>query len=216
MRRRGPIVGLVGTAITAGSFLALLSATSGLDGMISVNGELPPMRDLLEGLFTDVSDEATVFAGGSAEFHHEVSGGGEDGVLFWAVEIADYEEGDAYLVSAADALGASLYGPAGGSERVMFGTIDDAGSGPVVFTVGNDGGRDFQAVMMFNSDPGGAGRPMDSPLLAAFVPIAVAGIAMLAGMAVMAAGAVVALVDWRKTRGQQGSSAGGWRRRGWE
>lgn len=219
MKRRGPVVGLVGAAITAGSFLALLSVTADLDA-ITVNGEMASVRSLLDGVFTDVTDEVLVFVGDSAEFRHVPYGDGgpsgdADSPLLWAVEIADYEEGDAFTVSASDGLGASVYGPRYSENSVMFDTIAVPDAGELVFSVRNDGGRPFSAVMMFVDDPSGVdilGDP-DSKLLAALVPLAVSGLAMLAGMAVMAAGAVVTLVDWRKTRGRGGPYDGDWRER---
>ena len=220
MKRRGPVVGLVGAAITAGSFLALLSVTADLDA-ITVNGEMTSVRSLLDGVFTDVTDEVLVFAGDSAEFRHVPYGGGgpasgdADSPLLWAVEIADYEEGDAFTVSASDGLGTSAYGPRYSENSVMFDTIAVPDAGELVFSVRNDGGRPFSAVMMFVDDPSSVdilGDP-DSKLLAALVPLAVSGLAMLAGMTVMAAGAVVTLVDWRKTRGRDGPYDGDWRER---
>lgn len=220
MRRRGPIVGLIGAAITAGSFLALLSVTADLDA-ITVNGEMASVRSLLDGVFTDVTDEVLVFAGDTAEFRHVPYGGGippagdSDQPLLWAVEIADYEEGDAFTVSASDDLGAGVYGPRYSENSVMFDTIAVPDAGELVFSVRNDGGRPFRAVMMFVDDPSSVdilGDP-DSKLVAALVPLAASGLAMLAGMTVMAAGAVVTLVDWRKTRGRDGAYDGDWRER---
>ena len=220
MKRRGPVVGLVGAAITAGSFLALLSVTADLDA-ITVNGEMASVRSLLDGVFTDVTDEVLVFAGDTAEFRHVPYGGGippagdSDQPLLWAVEIADYEEGDAFTVSASDDLGASAYGPRYSENSVMFDTIAVPDAGELVFSVRNDGGRPFSAVMMFVDDPSSVdvlGDP-DSKLVAALVPLAASGLAMLAGMTVMAAGAVVTLVDWRKTRGRDGAYDGDWRER---
>lgn len=220
LKRRGPVVGLVGAAITAGSFLALLSVTADLDA-ITVNGEMASVRSLLDGVFTDVTDEVLVFAGDTAEFRHVPYGGGippagdSDQPLLWAVEIADYEEGDAFTVSASDDLGASTYGPRYSENSVMFDTIAVPDAGELVFSVRNDGGRPFSAVMMFVDDPSSVdilGDP-DSKLVAALVPLAASGLAMLAGMTVMAAGAVVTLVDWRKTRGRDGAYDGDWRER---
>lgn len=220
LKRRGPVVGLVGAAITAGSFLALLSVTADLDA-ITVNGEMASVRSLLDGVFTDVTDEVLVFAGDTAEFRHVPYGGGippagdSDQPLLWAVEIADYEEGDAFTVSASDDLGASAYGPRYSENSVMFDTIAVPDAGELVFSVRNDGGRPFSAVMMFVDDPSSVdvlGDP-DSKLVAALVPLAASGLAMLAGMTVMAAGAVVTLVDWRKTRGRDGAYDGDWRER---
>ena len=209
VRRRGPAIGLAGTAITVGSFLALLSVTAGLDP-ITVNGEMASADGLLGDLFPDISDEAVVFAGDSAEFSYDPPRDG--GTVFWAVEITDYEEGDAFSVTASDALGGQLYGPRWASEPLLIDTIQPEGPGQLVFSVSNDGGRPFTAVMMFNDglDAAGVFGKDGSPLLAALVPIAAAGIAMLAGLVVMAAGAVITLFDWRKTRGH-GPPGGGWR-----
>ena len=220
MKRRGPVVGLAGAAITAGSFLALLSVTADLDA-IAVNGEMVSVRGLLDGVFTDVTDEVLVFAGDSAEFRHVPYGGGDmggadpDSPLLWAVEIGDYEEGDAFSVSASDGLGASVYGPRSSRDSVMFDTIAVPDADELVFSVRNDGARPFLVAMMFVDDPGSVDLlgDSDSKLLAALVPIAVSGLAMLAGMTVMAAGAVITLVDWRKTRGRGRPYDGDWRER---
>lgn len=217
VRRRGPVVGLVGAAVTAGSFLALLSVAADLDA-ITVNGEMMPMGGLLDDLFTDVTDEVLVFAGETAEFRHAsyagAGSGDQDPPLLWAVEITDYEEGDLFSVSASDGLGNTVYGPRPGADSVMIDTID-AGADSLVFSVRNDGDRPFLAVMMFVDDPAAVdifGDP-DSKLLAALVPLAASALAMLAGMTAMAAGAVIALVDWRKTRGRDRSYGGDWRER---
>lgn len=216
LRRRGPIVGLIGAAVTTGSFLALLSVAADLDA-ITVNGEMMPMGGLLDDLFTDVTDEVLVFAGETVDFRHAAhAAGDQDSPLLWAVEIVDYEEGDAFSVSVSDGLGSHVYGPRPGADSVMIDTIAAPDADTFVFSVRNDGDRPFRAVMMFVDDPAAVdifGDP-DSKLLAALVPLAASGLAMLAGMTAMAAGAVVTLVDWRKTRGRDRSyGGGGWRER---
>ena len=209
VRRRGPLTGLVGTAITAGSFLALLSVTAGLDP-ITINGETPSADGLLGDLFPDVFDGLAIPAGGSAEFAYDPPQDG--GTVFWAVEITDYEEGDSFSVSVSDAFGGWLYGPRAASDPLLIDAIQPDSPGQLLFSVHNDGGRPITAVMMFNDGTEAAGIFGDdgSPLLAALVPLAAAGAAMLAGLVVMAAGAVIALFDWRKTRGH-GRTSGGWR-----
>lgn len=215
MRRRGPVVGLAGAAITTGSFLALLSVVAGLDE-ITVNGEMLSVRGLLDGAFTDVTDEALVFPGDAAEFRHAQYGaaaGDPDAPLLWAVEIADYEEGDMFSVSVSDGLGGHVYGPRPSAEPVMVDTIGEPGADTLVFSVRNDGDRPVRAVMMFVDDPSEVdifGDP-DSPLLASLVPLAVSGLAMIAGMATMAAGAVISLVDWKRARGSGRPPGGDWR-----
>ena len=215
LRRRGPVVGLAGAAITAGSFLALLSIMAGLDE-ITVNGEMLSVRGLLDGAITDVTDEALVFPGDAAEFRHTLYGaapGGADPPLLWAVEIADYEEGDAFSVSVSDGLGGHVYGPRASAEPVMVDTIRAPGADSLVFSVRNDGDRPVRAVAMFVDDPADVDifADPDSPLLASLVPLAVSGLAMLAGMATMAAGAVISLVDWRSARRRGRPSGGDWR-----
>ena len=58
--------------------------------------------------------------------------------------------------------------------------------------------------MMFAEDPDNSEVLSDpnSPLMSTLIPLAISGIILIIGVIVIIAGAVLTLVDWRKTKDQ--------------
>ncbi len=196
VRKRGPAIGLAGVFVTGASFLVVLAVVSDA-GMVTVNGESLFLPDLLDGMFDEVTDRVPLHPGESAEFSYSVSDGGAP--LMWGVQTDDYEEGDRLSVGVSDARGRDA-GEFRMSGPAAFNALPDPGPGTLGFVVLNEGDRRVAVSMVFLEDPENSRlfNDPDSPLNSLLLPLAAAGAALIAGIAVIAAGAVVSVYDWRK------------------
>ena len=72
------------------------------------------------------------------------------------------------------------------------------------FLVENTGDRPINTLMIFPEDPDNSDVVSDpnSPLMSTLLPLAISGIILIIGVIVIIAGAVLTLVDWRKTKDQ--------------
>ena len=198
MNKRGPIVGLAGVIITIASFLAVLSMIPAFQP--AVNGEFL-LPNLLDGMFSEVSDEVEIFPGNSYTFSYSSSV--SEIPLLWGLQIADYQDGDSSVVTVSNIYGDnfgtfSLDGP------VLFDMFVVPNTNSINFLVENTGDRPIITLMMFAEDPDNSDVLSDpnSPLLSTLIPLAIAGIILIIGVIVIIAGAILMIIDWRKTKNQ--------------
>lgn len=198
MNKRGPIVGLAGVIITIASFLAVLSMIPTFQP--AVNGEFL-LPNLLDGMFSEVSDEVEIFPGNSYTFSYSSSV--SEIPLLWGLQIADYQDGDSSVVTVSNIYGDnfgtfSLDGP------VLFDMFVVPNTNSINFLVENTGDRPIITLMMFAEDPDNSDVLSDpnSPLLSTLIPLAIAGIILIIGVIVIIAGAILMIIDWRKTKNQ--------------
>ena len=198
MNKRGPIVGLAGVIITIASFLAVLSMIPTFQP--SINGEFL-LPNFLDGMFSEVSDEVQIFPGNFYTFTYSSSV--SEIPLLWGLQIADYQEGDSFTVTVSN-----IYGDDYGTFRfdgpVLFDMFVVPNTDSINFLVENTGERPINALMMFAEDPDNSEVLSDpnSPLMSTLIPLAISGIILIIGVIVIIAGAVLTLVDWRKTKDQ--------------
>ncbi|KAF6242455.1 hypothetical protein C6988_08380, partial [Nitrosopumilus sp. b1] len=147
MKKRGPIVGLAGVIITIASFLAVLSMVPAFQP--AVNGEFL-LPNLLDGMFSEVSEEVEIFPGNSYTFSYSSSI--SEIPLLWGLQITDYQDGDSSVVTVSNIYGDnfgtfSLDGP------VLFDMFVVPNTDSINFLVENTGDRPINALMMFAEDP---------------------------------------------------------------
>jgi hypothetical protein len=198
MKKRGPIVGLSGVIITMASFLAMLSMVPNTQS--TVNGEFL-LSNFLDGIFSEVSNEVQIFPGESNTFSYASSV--SEIQLLWGLQVTDYQEGDSFTVTASN-----IYGDDYGTFRldgpVLFDMFAVSSTDFINFQVQNTGDRPINVVMMFAEDPDNSkvfSNP-NSPLMSTLIPLAISGIVMILGIIVIIAGAILTIVDWKKTKNQ--------------
>jgi hypothetical protein len=197
MKKRGVYIAGGGVAMMIISFAVATSIISD-SGVMSGQFSLP---DLLQGMFDQVSDRAQIEAGGSFSFSFDASMGTE--VLLWGIQILDYESGDV-----ADITISNIYGDEFGKFRLnqpaMFETMRIEKSDIYNFNVENKGTRQITTVMMFIKNPEESERLVDpnSPLSKTLVPLAISGIMLFVGIAVVVAGVIIVIIDYRKKQSE--------------
>ena len=198
MQKRGPIVGFIGVVITMAAFLTILSLVPGVGP--TVNGELF-IPNILEGMFNEVSDEIQIYPGELNTFNYASSV--SEIPLLWGLQITDYQEGDTFTVSVSNIYG-DTFGTFEQSGPVLFDMFVVPNSDTISFQVQNTGDRPINVMMMFVEDPDNseALSDPDSPLMSTLIPLAISGILLIIGIIVIIAGAIITLVDWRKTKDQ--------------
>lgn len=198
MNKLGPIVGLSGVIITIASFLALLSMVP--NAQPSVNGEFL-LPNFLDGMFSEVSNETQIFPGDSNTFSYSSSV--SEIPLLWGLQVIDYQDGDSFTVSISNIYGDD-YGTFKLDGPVLFDMFVVPTTDIINFQVQNTGDRSINVVMMFAEDPDNSevlSNP-NSPLMSTLIPIAISGIVMILGIIVIIAGAILTIVDWKKTKNQ--------------
>lgn len=198
MQKRGPIIGLAGVILTIASFLAVLSMVPTFQP--SVNGEFL-LPNLLDGMFSEVTDEIQIFPGSSNTFSYSSSV--SEIPLLWGVQVTDYHEGDSFEVTISNIFGDD-YGTFRLDGPVLFDMFVVQNTDSINFIVENTGDRPINVLMMFAEDPDNSevlSNP-DSPLMSMLIPLAISGIMMMIGIIVIIAGAILTIVDWRKTKNQ--------------
>ena len=198
MQKRGPRIGFIGVVITMAAFLTILSLVPGVGP--TVNGELF-IPNILEGMFNEVSDEIQIYPGELNTFNYASSV--SEIPLLWGLQITDYQEGDTFTVSVSNIYG-DTFGTFEQSGPVLFDMFVVPTSDTISFQVQNTGDRPINVMMMFVEDPDNseALSDPDSPLMSTLIPLAISGILLIIGIVVIIAGAIITLVDWRKTKDQ--------------
>lgn len=198
MKKRGPIVGFIGVVITMTAFLTILSLVPGVGP--TVNGELF-IPNILEGMFNEVTDEIQIYPGELNTFSYTSSV--SEIPLLWGLQITDYQEGDTFTVSVSNIYG-DTFGIFEQSGPVLFDMFVVPTSDTISFQIQNTGDRPINVMMMFVEDPDNSealSNP-DSPLMSTLIPLAISGILLIVGIIVIIAGAIITIVDWRKTKDQ--------------
>ena len=198
MKKRGPIIGFIGVVITMAAFLTILSLVPGVGP--TVNGELF-IPNILEGMFNEVSDEIQIYPGEINTFSYASSV--SEIPLLWGLQITDYQEGDTFTVSVSNIYD-DTFGTFEQSGPVLFDMFVVPNSDTISFQVQNTGDRPINVMMMFVEDPDNseALSDPDSPLMSTLIPLAISGILLIVGIIVIIAGAIITLIDWRKTKDQ--------------
>ncbi|MEW6042746.1 MAG: hypothetical protein AB1608_00585 [Thermoproteota archaeon] len=197
MKKRGIYIASGGVAMIIISF-AVATTIISESGTMGRQFSLP---DLLEGMFDEVSDAVQINAGESFSFSFDASVDTE--ALLWGIQILDYESGDI-----ADITISNIYGDEFGKFRLnqpaMFETMTIEKSDIYNFNVENKGSRQITAVMMFTKNPEESKRLVDpnSPLSKTLVPLAISGILLFVGIAIIVVGVIIIIIDYRKKQSE--------------
>ena len=198
MQKRGPIIGLAGVIITIASFLVVLSMVPTFQP--GVNGEFL-LPNFLDGMFSQVTEEIQIFPGNSNTFSYASST--SEIPLLWGLQVVDYQDGDSFSVDVSN-----IYGDDFGTFEldgpVLFDMFVVPTTDAINFQVQNTGDRPIIVLMMFAEDPDNSEILSDpnSPLMSTLIPLAISGIVLIVGIIVIIAGAIITLIDWRKTKNQ--------------
>ncbi|MDE1862311.1 MAG: hypothetical protein KGI33_05295 [Thaumarchaeota archaeon] len=197
MKKRGPVVIVIGAGLVFAAFLVSYSIMERAGSSLGGNGFFPSP----ESMFDKVSEKVALQPGDTYEFSHTTST--SQVPLMWGLYITDYREGDAASVRITDMLGDRI-GTYNESDPIFIKSFVIPKVDTYTFKVRNTGSQSMQAEMLFTEDPAKSKALTDpnSPFNRNIVPLAAAGFMLVFGIIAMIAGAVLAVMDWRKSRNQ--------------
>lgn len=196
MKKRGPIIGLVGVSLFAASFLAVLAIYPTADPTMGGEIFLP---NFLEDMFDEVTQEIQIFPGQTHTFSYTVSQA--DVPLLWGLQILDYQNGDSFSVVISNVYGEEL-SSINQSGPIIFDVFLIPKIDTYYFEVTNTGDRPIMVSMMFSEDPDNSEALSDpnSPFLKTIMPLAISGIILLIGIIIMAVGGIITIIDWKNEK----------------
>jgi hypothetical protein len=197
IKKRGIYIACGGVAMVVASFavaMSIVSETGSLDGEFS-------LPDILEGMFDQVSERASINPGESVSFSFDAL---EDTkMLLWGIQILDYQSGDSISVSISNIYGDD-FGKFSSNQPAMFETMQVEKTDTYSFNVENTGSRSITTVMMFAKNPEDSDKFSDpnSPLSKTLVPLAISGILLFVGIVIIVVGVVILIIDYRKKQSE--------------
>jgi hypothetical protein len=197
IKKRGIYISAGGVAMVIISFAVAMSIVSEAG---SLEGEFS-LPDILEGMFDQVSEKIQISPGESASFSFDVS---EDTkTLLWGTQILDYQSGDSISISISNIYGDD-FGKFSSNQPALFETMQVEKTDSYNFNVENTGSRSITTVMMFTKNPDDSTKFSDpnSPLSRTLVPLAVSGILLFIGIAVIVAGVIILIIDYKKKQSE--------------
>ncbi len=197
MKKRGIYIAVGGIVMMVVSF-AVATSIINESGATGDNFSLP---DILEGMFDEVSDKTQIGEGSSASFSFDASV--DTTALLWGLQILDYQSGDAVDVTISNIYGDD-FGKFSSNQPIIFETMRIEKSDIYNFNVENKGTREITVVMMFTKNPDESERLSDpnSPLSKMLVPLAISGVLLFVGIAVIVIGVIITIVDYRKKQSE--------------
>lgn len=197
MKKRGIYIASGGVAMVVVSFavaMSIVNETGSLDGEFS-------LPDILEGMFDQVSEKTQISPGESVSFPFDASEDTE--MLLWGIQILDYQSGDSISISISNIYGDD-FGKFSSSQPAVFETMQVEKADTYSFNVENTGPRSITTVMMFTKNPEDSDKFSDpnSPLSKTLMPLAVSGILLFVGIAIIVVGVVILVIDYRKKQSE--------------
>ena len=194
IKKRGPIVGLVGVGLLMSSFLVVLSVIPNFDSSIQGEQFLP---DLFQDIFDEVSSEVQIFPQESYIFSFTSSK--SEVPLIWGFQNIDYQTGDEFIIKVSNILGEEL-GNFQQDGPILMEMFVISKNEIYNFEVANIGDRPITVVMMFSEDPDNSKALSDpnSPIVSTLMPLALSGMILLVGIIVVIVGILITIMDWKK------------------
>lgn len=197
IKKRGIYVAIGGAVLIVAAFAITMSIIED-QGFDQVGFSL---SDMLEGMFDQVSDKTQLAPGETAYFPFDASA--DTKMLFWGVQILNYQSGDSVLVSVSNIYGDD-FGQFNTDQPAFFETMEIEYGGSYNFNVENTAGRTITVVMMFTKNPQDSNAFSDpnSPLSKTLVPLAISGVLLIIGIIAVIAGVVIIIIDYKKRRSE--------------
>ena len=197
MKKRGPIVIIVGTVLVSVAFLVSYSIMERAGSSLGGNGFFPSP----ESMFDEVSEKEQIEPEATYTFSHTTSS--SQVPLMWGLYITDYKPNDHVLVNVTDMFGDKL-GSYAESDPIFIKSFVIPKVDTYSFSVSNVGNSSIMVELMFTENPEKSKALTDpnSPFNKNIVPLAAAGFMLIFGIIAIIAGLVLAVMDWRKSKNQ--------------
>jgi len=194
MKKRGPVIGIIGVGLVVISFLMVSSTFPSNNPTMSGEFFLP---SLLEELFDQISDETQIYSNDSSFFSY--TSNTSNVPLLWGIQIIDFQDGDKITITITDTSNNKI-DTIQTDEPFYFNTFVIPQSNTYNFEVSNNVDRTIRVVMMFSEDPDNSDVLNDpnSPLMRTIMPLAIAGILLILGIILIIIGVIISIIDWQK------------------
>jgi len=193
MKKRGPVIGVIGLILVIGSLSVIFSVFPASNITNRNDSSIPSM---FEGMFNQVSDNIQILPGESGYFSYITKSSNVP--LLWGVQIIDYHDGDNLFISISNIYGDD-YGVFSQDGPIIFETLEITKSDTLNFEIQNHGSRIINVVVMLSEDPDNSGAlsNQNSPFMNKILPLAISGILIILGIIMLLIGVIVSLVDWK-------------------
>jgi len=197
MKKRGPIVLIVGALLMVLAAAVLYAAMPGAGGSINGNDFVPSP----ESMFDTVTDKVEIDAGTAYTFSHTTSA--SQVPLMWGIHITDYKPDDHVSISISNIFG-DKFGSFDEVDPIFIKSFVAPKVNTYNFYVENKGKEPLTAAMMFSESPEKSKALTDpnSPFFKKIVPFVMAVLVLIVGMVVIISGIVLCVLDWRKSKNQ--------------
>jgi len=194
MKKRGPIISMVGMAMILISF-GIAQLVFPTDNPTMSSELLVP--SLLEGMFDQISEEVVIFPTTSNVFSFSTTI--SDVPLLWGTQITDFQNGDRLSIMVSNNIGENL-GTFQQNGPITFELFMIPNNEIYNFEIQNTGDRPVSVIMMFSEDPDNSPSMTDpnSALMNTIFPLAISGIMIMLGILLVAIGIVLSIYDWKK------------------
>ncbi len=197
MKKRGPIVVVIGAALISVAFLLSYSIMERAGSNLGGNGFFPSP----ESMFDEVSEKETIEPGMTYTFSHTTSS--SQVPLMWGLYITDYKQDNHAAINVTNTFG-DKFGSYTDADPIFIKSFVIPKMDTYNFNVENTGSSSITAEMMFTENPEKSRALTDpnSPFNKNIVPLAAAGFMLIFGIIAVIAGIVLSVMDWRKSKNQ--------------
>ncbi|MGI0086472.1 MAG: hypothetical protein ACREBI_00720 [Nitrosotalea sp.] len=197
MKKRGPIVMIIGAALIAVAFITSYSIMERV-GLSSGTGGFFPSP---ENMFDQVSEKETIDPGNAYAFSHTTSS--SQVPLMWGLYMTDYKPSDRVAINVTNIFG-DKFGSFEDGEPIFIKSFMIPKVDTYSFNVENTGSSSVTVMTMFTEDPAKSKALTDpnSPFNRNIVPLAAAGFMLIVGIIAIIAGIILGVIDWKKNRNQ--------------
>ena len=197
MKKRGPIVIIIGAVLMVSAITVAYSAMLGIGESINGNDFFPSP----ESMFDDITDKVEIDAGTAYTFSHTTSA--SQAPLMWGIHITNYKPDDHVSISISNIFG-DKFGSFDEGDPIFIKSFVAPKVNTYNFYVENRGKEPLTAAMMFSESPEKSKALTDpnSPFFKKIVPFVMAVLVLIIGLAVIISGIILCVLDWRKSKNQ--------------
>lgn len=195
MRKRGPIVMIIGAIMIIAAFSIVYSI---IPPTSSVGENFFPAP---ENMFDSVTENQRIDPGTSFTFSHTT--GTSQVPLMWGLHMVDYQQDDHVSITVSNIFG-DKFGSYDEGDPIFIKSFMIPKVDTYNFDVENKGKSPITVAMMFTENPEKSKALTDpnSTFHKSIIPLAIAGLLVIVGIIVLIAGIILSLVDWKKGKNQ--------------
>ncbi len=197
MKKRGPIVMIIGTIMIVSAMIIAYSVMQRVGPSIGGASFFPSP----ESMFDEVSEKETIDPGTAYTFTQTTTS--SQVPLMWGLYITDYKPDNRVLVSVSNMFG-DKFGSYEEGDPIFIKSFVIPKVDTYNFYVENKGSEPISVKMMYSENPekSKALTNPNSSFYQNIIPLATSGFLLIIGIIVIISGIVLSVMDWRRTKNQ--------------